>query len=434
MFSSKKFGVLVFFCLQCWRYNFFSHSYLVTALNGIDFQYLLDDVSLCIKRNSSSEEIEIKGSGKKSKKKKTVNKKKMFALFYGYYAVEVINAISNDQISKLILLTNCLGEEEALRDIIVNLTTNSSEFTSPEYHRYLRHISNTSSDLKISTTYLNGFLQLLLPDVHRSILTAANLGIRKAHWNSEEGQKDASIEYPDIDELGIRTIQLHTIDISGMADYQEKLRQKVIERENSGVVSFGGPKPPPPPLPKLQELLLDPDTEEFAAQYLTQHYSSSSRSSSSSGYAQRIPAGDEVGEGVVERGPDEVESDGDGDGSTYTLFFLLNERSDFVGGEVWVSNRDDEDMDGDDSFDLNATVVKAPHGSLVTKFTPEKGSLVLTHSGSGRPHGHGPLVVGRRSMLVVELWPFKDAPPGSRRPALAEAVSFSPSHDFRLEL
>eukprot|EP01036_Dinobryon_divergens_P027803 gene27803-36631_t len=432
MFDCKRYVVLVILFWH-WHYYKLSHSYAVTAFNGIDFQYLLDDVSLCIKRNSSSKEFksEVSDSGKKSKKKKAVEKKKMFSLFYGYYAVEVINALSNDQILKLFLLADCLAEEEALRDIVVNLATNSSEFSSPEHHRYLRHTSNTSN-LYLSTTFLNGFLQLLLPDVHRSILTAANHGIRKAHWNSDDRQEDLSTEYPDIDELGIRTIQLHTIEISGMEDYQEKLKKKVIERENSGVVSFGGPKPTPPPPPKLQELLQDPDSEEFAAQYLKQHYSSSSRRE-----AQMTPA-DVEDEGVVERGPEDgdwEESEGEGDGSTYTLFFLLSERSDFVGGEVWVSNMDDEDINGNEIVvDPDTIVVKAPHGSLVTKFTPEKGSLVLTHSGRGRPHGHGPLVVGRRSMLVVELWPFKDASPGTKRPALSEAASFSPSHDFRLEL
>ena len=115
--------VFIFFCWQrlCWRYNL-SHSFAVSASNGLDFQYLLDDVSLCIKRNSStevSEEIDTKDSdkNKKSKRRKSANNKnKMFALFYGYYAVEVVNALSNDQILKIMLLADCLTEEEGLSE------------------------------------------------------------------------------------------------------------------------------------------------------------------------------------------------------------------------------------------------------------------------------------------------------------------------------
>ena len=119
MFDCKSYVVLVFLFWH-WHYYKLSHSYAVTAFNGIDFQYLLDDVSLCIKRNSSSKEFknEILDSGKKSKKKAVEKKKKkMFSLFYGYYAVEVINALSNDQILKLFLLADCLAEEEAVRDV-----------------------------------------------------------------------------------------------------------------------------------------------------------------------------------------------------------------------------------------------------------------------------------------------------------------------------
>ena len=433
MLRRKSFGlVFIFFCWQrlCWRYNL-SHSFSVSASNGLDFQYLLDDVSLCIKRNSStevSEEIDTKDSvkNKKSKRRKSANNKnKMFALFYGYYAVEVVNALSNDQILKIMLLADCLTEEEGLSDAIVNLTSNTTAFSSPEHQRYLRYIPK-SSDVKLSVTYLNGYLQFLLPDVHRSILIAANHGIRKAHWNSDEGQEESSTEYPDIDELGIRTIQLHTIDAPGIADFYEKLKQKVIDRENSKAFVVGGAKPPPPPLPTLQELQQDPDSEEYAAAYLQQHYSSSSRATGDGpegSAAETDPAnghGDGIGGG---------EGDDDGDGSSYTLIFLMNDRSEFIGGEVWVSNEEITP-----AVDPNEPVERAPHGSLVTKFTPEKGSLVLAHSGSGRLFGHGPMVVGRRSMLVVELWPFKDAPPGTRRPALTEALSFSPSHDFILEL
>ena len=83
MFDCKRYVVLVILFWH-WHYYKLSHTYAVTAFNGIDFQYLLDDVSLCIKRNSSSKEFksEVSDSGKKSKKKKAVEKKKMFSLFY----------------------------------------------------------------------------------------------------------------------------------------------------------------------------------------------------------------------------------------------------------------------------------------------------------------------------------------------------------------
>ena len=332
-----------------------------------------------------------------------------------------MNSVSNDEITKILSLVNCLAKEENLKHQI-NLSSNSTQFSNRERNRYLHHTIKKVEEETISVSYLNGFLQLLLPDVHRSILTAANLGVRKAHWSQNSGRE----LFPSIAELGIRTIQLHSIDIAGMEEYQEQLRKKVEERERSSGIVIGGPKQPKPTPPPVEERLKDPDSDDFAAHYLATHYG-------------RIPhqqrsQRDLTGEQEQEMAGEEEEDD---NGSVYTMFILLSDRTEFAGGEVWVSNErhpshtdsgDEHDEEEADDEEGSSLLKK----SLVTRFTPEKGSMILLQS--EKSHGHGPLVVGHRDMLVLELWPFTDAPVGSKRPALTEAQSFSPSHDFRLDL
>lgn len=138
--------------------------------------------------------------------------------------------------------------------------------------------------------------------------------------------------------------------------------------------------------------------------------------------------------------------------SVYTLNLLVNSRNKFQGGEVLVrkhpvrssgGNDDsyaeedgyDEDEEegggegGAHSADKPRDVPPAPPKRKVAKFdmltttiaryTPEKGGGVLILS--NHEHGLHSLARGRRDSLVVEFWPYADAPPGSKRPSIRDA-------------
>mmetsp|Transcript_9042 Transcript_9042/g.12517 ORF Transcript_9042/g.12517 Transcript_9042/m.12517 type:complete len:210 (-) Transcript_9042:103-732(-) len=209
-----------------------------------------------------------------------------------------------------------------------------------------------------------------------------------------------------------------------MDEFQITLKETVERKRYSYVFSIGGGPSDAVPEPSYNMLVQDPSTEEFATHFLNSIY------------------GNKEGD----------EEDGK-DGTVYTMFLLMSPRNEFVGAEIWVRNYldsetppndEEEEVDDEQEQDVHneddKNVVNPPTkhhkarrlGSDVSKLTPEKGSLVLIQSAYA--HGHSQFVVGSRQMLVVELWPFKDAPVGSRRPDLTEAMSFTPSHDFRFEL
>jgi hypothetical protein len=65
-----------------------------------------------------------------------------------------------------------------------------------------------------------------------------------------------------------------------------------------------------------------------------------------------------------------------------------------------------------------------PTSSQVSRFTPEKGELLLLHGDFS--HGMLPLLYGEMKALVVEFWAHADAEVGDKRPALSEAKPLLP--------
>jgi len=156
----------------CFHSNNNAPSFYVSSLfndqNDFQYQYFLDDIAECIRNNVTK---------KTGKKQKATRKDKMFSIYYGYSAVEVLNAIDADQINQILALSACLSAEEDSEPEFVPSVKNFSSL-SIEQNRYLHSLNDTSAEVTIN--YLNGYLQLLLPDVYRSLLTAASLGLRKS--------------------------------------------------------------------------------------------------------------------------------------------------------------------------------------------------------------------------------------------------------------
>lgn len=390
---------------------------------GMEIDYYLDDLSLCIRRNMTTVSAQQEGAKAGIRSRSKSNGKKMFALYYGYGAIEVLNALSNEQMRQIEILSACLSDDRNPFDSQLNVT--KASFVSAA-SRYFVLSENNAAHISIS--YLNGYLQQLLPDVHRAILTAAALGIKKSD--------NIPDDTPPISELGIRSIQLHTMDLSNMDEYDRYLKERAAIWRASQVFSVGdshpSEAPTPPPAAELRE---DPHTDEFAEHFLLTHYGPKKLplALSEGSEPERVEEREEEIEVREDEREDEAEERGRDDGTVYTLFFLLSDRKEFAGSEVWVRNhRDGEEKDEEETEKEEEARRSGLPGYLVSKYTPEKGSLVLVQS--GYLHGHSELTAGRRVMLAVELWPYRDAPRDSTRPRLRDAQPFRSSHDFRLEL
>jgi hypothetical protein len=134
------------------------------------------------------------------------------------------------------------------------------------------------------------------------------------------------------------------------------------------------------------------------------------------------------------------------DGSAYTLVLPLTDRNEFIGGSMLVEHEldsslasskqrprqqdleedgDEDEEDGDVGEDIEegrrrALLSERFAGMLgvlqgIESLTPEKGSLLLL-PGSKR-YGIEALQFGKRKMLVLELWVYRDAPISNVRPS-----------------
>ena len=232
---------------------------------------------------------------------------------------------------------------KALNQCVIENIPNSHEFISGS-NRYTHDASNI--------TYLNGFLQMYLPHIHRSLILGAMSGIQKAEWD-----KANSISIQD---MGIRTVQFISTNGS-MDEFQSKL--DAIREENrlkSQVFSIGGPDPVT--IEEVEEEIdpLDVETDLKASVFLSRYHSDASSTEE-----------------------DSMSVEG---GSEFTLMIILSNRHEFAGGEILVrkksnrpvSNRIEkasEHIDEEDEEDEEHVIdpnCKGKINCLVSRFTPDK--------------------------------------------------------------
>jgi hypothetical protein len=203
---------------------------------------------------------------------------------------------------------------------------------------------------------------------------AANHGIKGAEWDT-----------PHVDSLGIRTIQYSAVDTTLKMKNKAQLAK---ERREKVHVFAVGDKPP-----KVDDGTVDVHADEHVVKYMR-------------------------------REPD----------SAYTMIVHLSSRSEFFGGIVLIAKGEREpiehlDEQGDESaFDTWAedeveTKYQKPEfnalHTTIQRYTPELGSALLIRCESS--HGVHEVTRGQLNTLILEFWPYADAPVGSRYQSVTDA-------------
>ena len=302
----------------------------------------------------------------------------VFVLDYGDPAIEVFNILSNYDLKRIEFLASC----------IQNTVPKLFEDKTNVHGAHLVHAGS-------NVTYMTGILQVVYPDIMEKVINRVDKGLLdESEWK------------PYLGELGVRTIQFLEYTHERAMPNQTEIDLLNLDRwEKSKIITLGG-GPDPIPEDELPDDLL---ADEFVVDYI----------------------------------------DDDQD-STYTLHTLVNDRNQFFGGTILVKKYDkktqddnsidteDEDM-YDDEYELQLD--KDPNGFLwrmtnvtkpkprpkfnalttkVARYTPERGSFVVIRAGN--PHGAHTVTRGRRLGLMIELWPYADAPIGSTRLKIEEAT------------
>ncbi len=302
----------------------------------------------------------------------------VFVLDYGDPAIEVFNILSNYDLKRVEFLASC----------IQNIVPNLFEDKTNVHGAHLIHAGS-------NVTYMTGILQVVYPDIMEKVVNRIDKGLLdESEWK------------PYIGELGVRTIQYLEYTHDRAMPNQTEIDLLNLDRwEKSKYITLGG-GPDPIPEDELPDDLL---ADEFVVDYI----------------------------------------DNDQD-SAYTLHTLVNDRNQFFGGTILVKKYDkknqeessidteDEDM-YDDEYELQLD--KDPNGFLwrmtnvtkpkprpkfnalttkVARYTPERGGFVVIKSGN--PHGAHTVTRGRRLGLMIEMWPYADAPIGSTRLKIEEAT------------
>ena len=201
---------------------------------------------------------------------------------------------------------------------------------------------------------------------------AALHGINGAGWNT-----------PHIHSLGIRTVQYSAVDTGLKMKSKAQLAKE--RREKVHVFSIGEKKK------KIDDGTIDEHADEHVVQYMRREHD-----------------------------------------SAYTMIVHLSSRTEFFGGIVLIGkdenlvkpNQTDlgEDEEEDDSlFDTSndtthEKIYEKPefnaYHTTIQRYTPELGSALVIRSESS--HGVHKVTRGKLNTLILEFWPFADAPIGSR--------------------
>jgi hypothetical protein len=335
-------------------------------------------------------------SSAKNSKLERRKQKKLMSLYFGDAAVETLTAVDNQQISAILALAECTRQQDD------TLYLPSSDF---------------------NVTYLTGTFLELLPDIHSTLLTAANHGIKKAQWevdlsNEEDGEESHNSEImPPIESLGIRQIQLLSLEKAGLEEYQAKLKKRAYEQRTQ------------------QAFVLHPhpSEEEFREKKnrLRAHQAD----------------GHKNDHDVFHR--DQMSHPYDGS-SVYTMMVILSEKEDFSGGSILVKrhasnienpfgeeDEEEEDEEGPDPDILGSEKMHAAskifaHSPVFSEFTPDIGSVLLIKS--SHAYGITDVPVGRRNILFIEFWKYTDTTIIGHRPTKEEGVPFPPSHSYQFDL
>eukprot|EP01039_Chlorochromonas_danica_P009778 gene9778-10813_t len=294
-----------------------------------------------------------------------------FFLNYGESGVEAFNILSNKQIKEIEFLAECV---QAAYPPFFLLSAKGSE------HHYLYGGSNI--------THLTGIVQEALPDLRVHLLRSFSAALRHADWAEHSPA------------FGIRSIFLAT---STALPLSEQPRQ-VVQKEAFVVYPHGNKEQ----LEREQREALQQKREaEFSRlrPFLNYH-----------------------------------------EASVYTLLLPLSSRNQFIGGDVLVqlgklssqqTSVEEHDV-YDDEERADATTesistlglvhggrLKGAVGEEVELLTPERGSMLVLPP--GRPFGLDEVQYGQRSILVVELWRYKDAPVGNNRAdeALGQVLGYA---------
>ena len=236
-----------------------------------------------------------------------------------------------------------------------------------------------------NVTYLNGILQTLLPDIVVKLRIAATHGIKGAEWNGVS-----------MDNLGIRSVQFSHVD-SGIK--MKSKAQLAKERKDKVHVFSIGDKPK-----KVDDGKVDLHADEHVVQYMRQE-------------------------------PE----------CAYSMIVHLSSRSDFFGGIVLVGkgerekhydDTDDEEEDKsifdtwdgpDDVKEYEKPEFNAYH-TQIQRYTPELGSALLIQSENS--HGVHKVTKGQLTTLILEFWPYSDAPVGSKYQAVKDAKPLSRNEEL----
>lgn len=305
-----------------------------------------------------------------------------FFLNYGQSGVEVFNVLSNKQIKEIEFLAECV--RAAYPPFFLLRLVPLSLSVIPAHEHLIHHLSSVFSAKGSehhylyggsNVTHLTGIVQQALPDLHLHLLRSFSAALRHADW------AEHSPAY------GIRSIYLAT---STALPLSEQPRQVV--REEAFVVYPHGDKEQLER--EKQEALRQKREAEFSRlrPFLNFH-----------------------------------------EASIYTLVLPLNSRNQFIGGDVLVqlgklslqqtSVEEHDVYDDEERADTTESVgavglihggrLKGAAGEEVELLTPERGSMLVLPP--GRPLGLDEIQYGQRSVLVIELWKYKDAPVGNNR-------------------
>ena len=209
--------------------------YIMNTLAGIPLaaaamsEKSMEEIGECLKQ--STPKTATTPNAKKEKKSKKMKKRKMLSFHFGDAAVETLGAVDNHQIASIL----ALGECTKLKDSTLYLPSTDS----------------------YNITQLTGTFKTLLPDVYDNLMLAAKHGIERAQWEDgwedgsdhrdaeqehhegregREGRERETIEtiepMPSIEQLGIRHVQLMSIDKGGLDEYRDVLKKKMFDTRN----------------------------------------------------------------------------------------------------------------------------------------------------------------------------------------------------------
>jgi hypothetical protein len=303
---------------------------------------------------------------------------------------------------------------------------------------------------------MTGYFQQLLPDVYKKITTLAQQSISRAGW---EG---------NINQLGVRSVQLLSYKKPGLKAYKEKLAREREEqraaKKQAAFVVFPDPesvRKEERRAQRLKEALYDPDADEEVANYLQpreipgavsftavvllsdrsdwlggemlvtkkRHVRDAVRTDAlgggSTGGGSTSTSGDVVSEGEdgsgVEEDDDEEDKDKNEDWEDEEEEEDAEEHPKRAKRGAKGGEETDEDEEEDEEFKHLPKFTRFnAEETDITRFTPELGNMLLIKGDHGR--GTRPILSGKRHALVVEFWPFQDAASGSTRPAFHEGI------------